>query len=63
MDSRPVFVLLTAEDCPACNNFKKKIWPSMKKRLENENRVQIVIIGVPTTRSKPDPVKYHKELS
>lgn len=63
MDSRPVFVLLTASDCPACHNFKRKVWPSLKKELERENRVQIVIIEVPTTRNKPDPIKYHKELS
>lgn len=63
MDSRPVFVLITATTCPACHNFVSKVWPSLKASLEKENRVQIVNIELPDTRSKPDPVKYHKELS
>ncbi len=63
MDSRPVFVLLTAKTCPACHNFKAKVWPSLKQALKNEGRVQIVTIEVDTTQSKPDPVKYHKQLS
>jgi len=63
MDSRPVFVLLTAKTCPACHNFKRKVWPSLKESLKKDNQVQIVEIEVPTTNSKPNPVKYHKQLS
>lgn len=63
MDPRPVFVLLTAKTCPACHNFKRKVWPSLEETLKKDGRVQIVEIEVPTTRSKPDPVKYHKDLA
>jgi thiol-disulfide isomerase/thioredoxin len=61
-DSRPVFVLLTAKTCPACHAFKKRTWNSLKQELEKGGKVQIVIIEVPTTQSKPDPSKYHKDL-
>lgn len=62
MDNRPVFVLLTATTCPACVNFKHKTWPSLKKSLEKEGRVQIVTIEVPTPQTKPSPTEYHKDL-
>jgi len=59
--SKPVFVLITAKTCGACMNFKKRTWDSLKKELEG--KVQIVTIELPTTQSKPDPQKYHKDLS
>jgi len=62
MDKRPVFVLLTANGCPGCINFKQNVWPSLKPELEKDGRVQIVEIEVPDTKSKPDPVKYHKDF-
>lgn len=61
--NRPVFVLLTAVTCPACVNFKSKVWASLKNELEKQGRVQIIEIEVPDTKSKPDPNKYHKDLS
>lgn len=63
MDSKPVFVLLTATTCPACVNFKAKVWPSLKDELEKQNKVKVVTIEVPTTSSKPDPQTYHPDLS
>ena len=63
MNSKPVFVLLTATTCPGCVNFKAKVWPSLKEELIKDNKVQVVHIEVPTTGSKPDPTKYHPELS
>lgn len=63
MDSRPVFVLITAKTCPGCVAFKKNTWDSLRDQLEKDNKVQIVTVEVPTTTSKPDPVKYHKDLS
>lgn len=63
MDSKPVFVLLTATTCPACVNFKARVWPSLKEELEKQNKVKVVTIEVPTTSSKPDTQSYHPELS
>lgn len=63
MDTRPVFVLLTAETCGSCKHFKNSTWNSIKKELEKRNRVRIVEINVPSTGSKPDSSKYHPELS
>ena len=63
MSSKPVFVLITAKTCPGCVIFKKNTWDDLKKDLEKQNKVQIVTIEVPTTQSKPDPNKYHKDLS
>ena len=62
MDSRPVFVLLTATTCGACRIFKRKTWPSLKKALEEKGEVQIVEIEVLDPGSKPDLIKYHKQL-
>lgn len=59
---RPVFVLLTAVSCPGCMNFKANVWPSLKASLVRGNRVQIVEIEIADTRSKPDPIKYHKDF-
>lgn len=61
--NRPVFVLLTATTCPACVNFKNRVWSNLKSELESRGRVQIIEIEVPDTRSKPDPNKYHKDLA
>jgi len=64
MDSRPVFVLITAQTCSHCTLvFKPNIWPGLKEQLEADGKVQIVTIDLPTTSSKPDPTKYHKDLS
>lgn len=62
MDRRPVFVLIIAKTCPACHGFKKRTWDSLRRELEKRKQVQIVTIEVPTTQSKPDPSKYHKDL-
>jgi hypothetical protein len=62
MDTRPVFVLITAKTCPGCLAFKRNTWDNLKEQLENEGKVQIVTVEVPTTMSKPDPEKYHKDL-
>jgi len=62
MDARPVFVLITADTCPGCVAFKRNTWESLKEQLEKDGKVQIVTIEVPTTTSKPDTEKYHKDL-
>ncbi len=62
-DLRPVFVLMTAKTCHACHGFKKRTWDDLRRELEKRGKVKIVTIEVPTTQSKPDPKKYHKDLS
>ena len=62
MDPRPVFVLITAKTCPACHGFKNRIWNDLHNELVKRGQVQVVTIDVPTTQSKPDPTKYHKDL-
>lgn len=59
--SRPVFVLTTAKDCPACHSFKKRIRDDMINKIRNQGKVEIVTIDLESTRSKPDPNKYHKD--
>ena len=62
MDRRPVFVLTTAKNCIGCTIFKRE-WNSLNKELLKQGRVKVVTIEVPTTQSKPDPKRYHKDLS
>lgn len=62
MDSRPVFVLISAETCPACIKFKAKTWPALKDQLIKDGKVKVEEITLDQTTSRPDPVKYHKSL-
>ena len=62
-DNRPVFVLLTATTCSACVGFKANVLPSLLEALQRQNKVQVVTIEVPDTRTKPDSNKYHPGLS
>jgi len=62
MDSKPVFVLIMAKTCGACQNFKRRIWSTLKKELIESDKVDIVEIEVPTTASAPSTTKYHKDL-
>ena len=62
MNQKPVFVLITAEVCSACQHFKNNIWFDLKKELENQGKVKIVTINLPTLNSKPDTTKYHPDL-
>lgn len=40
-DVRPVLVVITAGDCPACTTFKTTDWPAVKKALEDSKEVRI----------------------
>ncbi len=62
MSSLPVLVVTMAKTCPACQTFKRRTWPSLKKEIEKSNRVELVEIEVSSTNSPPDPNKYHKDL-
>lgn len=62
--SKPVFVLVTAEDCHHCDDFKKSRtgWPAIKSGLVKNGRVKIVEIHLPTMTSRPSDT-YHPELA
>lgn len=61
MEYKPILTLIMAKTCGACQNFKKRVWPSLKNELEREGKVNIVEIELPTTGSTPSD-KYHKDL-
>lgn len=42
LSSKPIFFLITADDCGACVTFKKNVWPVVKKQLEDSKSVNIV---------------------
>ena len=62
MNNLPLFVLTTSEGCGACVNFKTNTWPSLKKKLLQDNRINVLEINVSNTSNKPDPNKYHKDI-
>ena len=62
--NKPVVVLVMSQMCGACQQFKKKMLPELKKELENDPRVKFVILdfpemGVPINKEGKD---YHPEL-
>jgi hypothetical protein len=59
MSTKPVFILVTAETCPACQKFYT-IWDSIKKEILNTGKVEIKEITLPNMKSM-DKV-YPKQL-
>lgn len=41
MESKPVFVLLTASNCGHCRTFKENIWPGLKSNLLQTGQVRV----------------------
>ena len=62
MNYNPVFVLVMAKTCGACQNFKRRIWPNLKQELERLNKVDIVEIELSSTNSVVSNTTYHPEL-
>jgi hypothetical protein len=61
--TQAVFVLVTADTCKYCKEFKNVHWPELKIRLSKDNRIsKIVEISLPTTMTKPPSPPYPKEL-
>jgi hypothetical protein len=62
--SKPVFLLVTADQCGYCTEFKNNIWPNLKKYLKKIDLVQVHHINFPS----PSPIhlaksgKYHPDL-
>ena len=46
-NKKPVFVLITADPCGACQRFKATQWDKLNKTLKTGGRVQIVHINLP----------------
>ena len=57
----PVFVIVTADNCGHCRNFKEKQWPFLKQKLQNDGRVKIIEIPLPTMGTIPGE-EYHSDL-
>lgn len=60
---KSVFVLVTADTCSHCREFKRSVWPELKVKLSMDDRIsKIVEIPFPTTSIKLDS-RYPKELA
>jgi len=55
MDTRPVVVIATADDCPHCTVFKRSTLPGLLQALANDNRVRVVRISLAHMADEIDP--------
>lgn len=63
MDSKCVFVLVTAANCPHCSRFRKE-WPEIRQALMETQLVEEPVdIEVVKLSDQPDPKKYPPDLS
>jgi hypothetical protein len=58
---KPIFVLVTAQDCPACVNFHKT-WSQYKKQLNQLGLVDIIVIDLPKRATPVESKGYPKDL-
>lgn len=47
MDKRPIFVIITADNCGHCGIFKSQVWPTLEPVLKEQNKVLTVAISIP----------------
>jgi thiol-disulfide isomerase/thioredoxin len=59
--NKPVFVIVTADNCGACVEFKK-VWQDVKKNIQNLNLVTIVEISLKTRADLPPPNLYPVDI-
>lgn len=59
-----VYVLITSLLCGACRTFKSNVWPTLSKKLENDQDIKIIQLEVPTIQLAPNTTfgDYHKDL-
>lgn len=57
---KPVLVLVTADTCGHCVNFKKNELNNLKQALQNEDKVYLIEINLPNTQSTPG-IEYHPD--
>lgn len=62
--NKPVLVLVMSQQCPACQNFKKKMLPELEKEFKNDNRFRFVVLDFPKMEIpiNKDGKEYHPEL-
>ena len=60
-NQKPVFVLVTADTCGHCKNFKSTVWPTFESGLKQEGKVRIVHINLRTMGDKIGP-EYHPDI-
>src|SRR5437016_8207823 len=53
MDSKPVLVLVTAENCSACKQLKARTWGTLKSEIIKLGAVRIIEISLNTTADLP----------
>jgi len=58
---KPVFVLATAQDCPACVNFHKT-WSQYREQLDKLGLVRTIVIDLPKRSTPVDSKGYPKDL-
>jgi hypothetical protein len=60
--SKPSLLIVTADTCFACKNFKKNVEPSLMNSLMNDNRIQVARVSVKNLGERL-PATYPKELN
>lgn len=60
--SKPVLLIVTADTCFACKNFKKNVEPSLMNTLMKDSRIQIGRVSVKNLGDDL-PATYPKELN
>lgn len=60
MDTKPVLVLITADNCGFCKQLKQQ-WANIKREILNLN-VRVVEINLPTMSTRIDSNLYPKDL-
>lgn len=65
MTDRPVFVLMTAENCGHCIALKKNPdgWNAIEQELNASGLVRVVKVELPTTDSKAEAGKYPSDIN
>lgn len=59
--SKPTLLIVTSQTCSACQAFKRSVQPSLRSKLQRDNRIQVGEIDLPTM-SAPIPSTYPAEL-
>lgn len=49
---KPVLAVITADTCGGCVMFKQRVWPQLKKKIQDSNKVKLVEINLPSLRDR-----------
>jgi hypothetical protein len=62
MSRKPIFVLVTAEDCGYCTILKERIWSTLRAKILKQNKVDIVEIHLPSRSAQINTNIYPRDL-